>query len=118
VPHSQNGANVRTEGREPANAITVRYVEHLESEVEHLRGQIEAQRAEYLATIETERRESALTVAALREAIKAMPRGLPAPSETAGEADGQNAAPEIIKAVKSSGTPQRRPLWQRWLGIR
>ncbi len=74
TPKASDGAQIGAE----LSPLAARYVAQLESENGFLRSQIEAQRAEYLATIEAERRESALTVAALREAIKAMPKALPA----------------------------------------
>lgn len=77
----------------------------LRSQIEAQHAQIEAQRAEYLATIEAERRESALTIAALREAIKAMPRQL-----TSGDASAAELPPQRDEEPATATTSPAAPI--------
>jgi hypothetical protein len=103
--HVQNDANQRTESTEPANQLdanqrtggadyAARLIEAQAKEIEFLKG-----------TIEAERRDNALTVAALREAIKAMPKGLPAP----GEDSASVAAQEAQNGTQNSPTAPTSP---------
>lgn len=90
------GATVgTTPSTEAHDALTSRYVAHLESEVAHLRGQIEAH-----ARAEAELR------AALREALKLSSRALPAPGEDSVTNRGDGADLEQL------GTQKREKLGQ------
>jgi hypothetical protein len=77
TPDTPYGAQIGGE----LSPLAARYVAQLESEVEFLKG-----------TIEAERREAALTIAALRDAIKAMPRALPEPGEDSGDSGAQDGS--------------------------
>ncbi len=96
----------------PNDAITSRYVAHLESEVSHLRGQVESH-----ARAEAELR------ATLREALKmsnkALTSGNDSTSDTASAAqasEGAQDAPGVTQNVPTmeiSPAPKRRGLWHR-----
>jgi hypothetical protein len=93
----------------PGDSYAARLIEAQAAEIEFLKG-----------TIEAERRESALTVAALRDAIKAMPKALPAPGDMA------SATPEPLSVAQPGATstagiieaqrPEKRSFWRRLIG--
>jgi hypothetical protein len=97
-----------TPATEPNDDVTSRYVAHLESEVAHLRGQIEGH-----ARAEAELR------AALREALKAMPKMLPAPGEVAASAtpEAQNGA-QVSQPGEVAQRAEKRGFWSRFLAGR
>ena len=83
----------------------MRLIEAQAAEIEFLKG-----------TIEAERRENALTVAALREAIKAMPKALPSPRDVAANSSVTDSvtesAPEAPQRDENSAAGATSPTVQ------
>jgi hypothetical protein len=95
TPKASSGAQIGAE----LSPLAARYVAQLEAENNFLKG-----------TIEAERRDNALTVAALREALKAAAKALPAPgddSASGGAQDASNGAPNS-ETVRPSPEPIAR----------